>query len=203
MAYPDFDDPMYEKLRDISSELLLPNLQLIPPNTMRATSRRTRRFIESYLTGLNYEFGKDLLWREYPTDRARQLLPSDFWDVRGVLAGANAGESAETVSGARKDIVPLDTCVAASLLGTHRNPLRPPGEPTSSQSAATCSRNIQIRSSTRRRPTSREERRLGTPRPSDDPVIAPVASDVDVHRDQASRSSRRRSSRTFVSSAST
>jgi hypothetical protein len=30
MAYPDFEDPMYEKLRDISSELLIPNLHLIP-----------------------------------------------------------------------------------------------------------------------------------------------------------------------------
>jgi hypothetical protein len=34
MAYPDFEDPMYKGLSDISSELLLPNLKLIPPNTI-------------------------------------------------------------------------------------------------------------------------------------------------------------------------
>ncbi len=125
MAYPDFDDPMYEKLRDISSELLLPNLQLIPPNSITLLETNPP-FIEAYLTGINCEFGKELLWREYPTDQRGSYF-RQFWDTRGILA-APAGVSASEVSERSKDITPLDTWTQASALGTHRNPKRPPGE---------------------------------------------------------------------------
>src|SRR5262249_45843215 len=60
MAYPDFDDPMYEGLRDISPELLLPNIELIPQNTITLLDTNPP-FIESYMVGLNCEFGKELL----------------------------------------------------------------------------------------------------------------------------------------------
>jgi hypothetical protein len=81
MAYPDFEDPMYEKLRDISSELLIPNLNLIPPNTISLLVTNPP-FIESYMVGLNHEFGKELLWREYPTDKRGSYF-RQFWDVKG------------------------------------------------------------------------------------------------------------------------
>jgi hypothetical protein len=55
-----FEDPMYEKQRDISSELLIPNLNLIPPNTISLLLTNPP-FIESYMVGLNHEFGKELL----------------------------------------------------------------------------------------------------------------------------------------------
>lgn len=125
MAYPDFDDPMYEKLRDLSTELLLPNLQLIPPNTITLL-RTNPSFIESYLVGLNFEFGRELLWREYPTDRRGSYF-RQFWDVRGIL-DPPAGASADEVSELGKDITPMDTWGQLSPLGTHRNPKRPPGE---------------------------------------------------------------------------
>lgn len=125
MAYPDFDDPMYEKLRDLSSELLLPNLKLIPPNSITLL-KTNPPFIEAYLTGLNFEFGKELLWREYPTDKRGSYF-RQFWDTRGILA-TEAGETDEAVSERSKDITPHDIWPLSSRLGAHRNPLRPAGE---------------------------------------------------------------------------
>ncbi|MCP3994241.1 MAG: hypothetical protein GY722_04125, partial [bacterium] len=125
MAYPDFDDPMYEKLRDLSSELLLPNLKLIPPNSITLLETNPP-FIEAYLTGLNFEFGRELLWREYPTDQRGSYF-RQFWDTRGILA-AKTDETNEGISERSKDITPHDTWPLSSYLGTHRNPQRPPGE---------------------------------------------------------------------------
>jgi hypothetical protein len=125
MAYPDFDDPMYEGLRDISPELLLPNIELIPQNTITLLESNPP-FIESYMVGLNCEFGKELLWREYPTDERGSYF-RQFWDLKGIIAMAPS-ESAAELSERSKDIVPIDTWPANSALGTHRNPKRGPGE---------------------------------------------------------------------------
>src|SRR5262249_50756870 len=46
MAHPDFEDAMYAPLRDISKELLIPNLDLIPPNTISVLETNPK-FIES------------------------------------------------------------------------------------------------------------------------------------------------------------
>ena len=60
MAHPEFPDPMYAALRDIDSEFLVPNLSLIPQNTI-GLLETNRRFIEAYMVGLNHEFGRELL----------------------------------------------------------------------------------------------------------------------------------------------
>ena len=125
MAYPDFADPMYEKLRDISSELFLPNLELIPPNTISLLVTNPE-FIESYMTGLNHEFGRELLWREYPTDQRGSYF-RQFWDVKGIIA-EDTGLSAEELADVYKDIEPLDEWPGLSHLGTHRNKKRPQGK---------------------------------------------------------------------------
>ena len=36
------------------------------------------------MVGLNHEFARELLWREYPTDQRGSYF-RQFWDVRGVL----------------------------------------------------------------------------------------------------------------------
>ena len=69
-------------LRDINKELLIPNLQLIPPNTISLLETNPK-FIESYMVGLNHEMGRELLWREYPTD-LRGSYFRQFWEVKGV-----------------------------------------------------------------------------------------------------------------------
>jgi hypothetical protein len=118
MAYPDFDDPMYEKLRDISPELLIPNLNLIPQNTISLLVTNPV-FIESYMVGLNHEFGKELLWKEYPTDERGSYF-RQFWDVKGIITN-ETGLTPEQLTEKYKDITPLDTWYNTSLLGKHNN----------------------------------------------------------------------------------
>ncbi|GAB3009722.1 hypothetical protein GCM10027051_08590 [Niabella terrae] len=117
MAYPDFEDPMYEKLRDISPELLIPNIKLIPPNTISLLVTNPP-FIESYMVGLNHEFGRELLWREYPTDQRGSYF-RQFWDVKGIITNED-NLSAEALSEAHKDIIPIDKWFSSSQLGHHK-----------------------------------------------------------------------------------
>ena len=118
MAYPDFEDPMYKKLTEISDELLLPNLKLIPPNTI-SLLKTNQKFIESYLVGLNHEMGRELLWREYPTDERGSYF-RQFWDVNGVIRPAEDQPPA-VLTEEYKDIKPIHTWPTTSLLGTHNN----------------------------------------------------------------------------------
>jgi hypothetical protein len=72
---------MYEPLRDLSQELLLPGLESVVANTVLGL-QTNRRFVEGYMLGLNFEMGRELLWRGYPTDQ-RGTYFDQFWDVRG------------------------------------------------------------------------------------------------------------------------
>ena len=83
MAYPKIDLPMYEPLKDISIELLLPNINLIPPNSITLIETN-QKFIEAYMVGLNHEFARKLLWRGYPTDQRGSYF-RQFWDVRSYI----------------------------------------------------------------------------------------------------------------------
>ncbi len=83
MEYPRIDLPMYEPLRDISPELFLPNIHLIEQNTI-SLLETNHKFIESYMVGLNHEFARELLWREFPTDQRGSYF-RQFWDVRAYL----------------------------------------------------------------------------------------------------------------------
>jgi hypothetical protein len=115
MAHPDFEDATYGQLRDISKELLIPNLDLIPPNTISLLETNPK-FIESYLVGLNHEMARELLWREYPTDQRGSYF-RQFWEVKGV-SNPDTPEDAEQL----KDITKLHSWPAASLLGEHKPP---------------------------------------------------------------------------------
>ena len=116
MAHPDFEDPMYAPLRDMGKELLLPNIQLIPPDTISLLETNPP-FIESYLVGLNHEMGRELLWREYPTD-LRGSYFRQFWDVKGIIApgAVNAAKDADDL----KDITKIHTWQSFTELGGHR-----------------------------------------------------------------------------------
>ncbi len=80
MAAPKFRQPMYEPLRDLSQELLLPGLETVPPNTVLGLETN-RRFVQAYMVGLNFEMGRELLWRGFPTDQ-RGTYFDQFWDTR-------------------------------------------------------------------------------------------------------------------------
>lgn len=78
MAYPEFHRPMSERLIELTPEFLLPGLENVPPNTVTLVQPNSR-FIEAFMVGLNHEMGRELLWREYPTDR-RGTYFKYFWD---------------------------------------------------------------------------------------------------------------------------
>ena len=81
MAYPQIDTPMYRPLVDRSSELFLPQLNLIEQNSLTLLETN-QRFIEAYMVGLNHEFARELLWREYPTDQRGSVLPAVLGRLR-------------------------------------------------------------------------------------------------------------------------
>jgi hypothetical protein len=82
MAAPTFPQPMYEPLRDISTDWILAGLGDLPPDVV-ALGRPNERFIESYMLGANDEMGRTLLFNEYPTDQRGSYF-RQFFDVKGV-----------------------------------------------------------------------------------------------------------------------
>ncbi|MFY9579201.1 MAG: hypothetical protein WAQ33_07730, partial [Gaiellaceae bacterium] len=81
MGCPQFLDPMWEAMRELGRGWFLPGLELVPPDT--ATLVRTNPvFVASHLVGLNHEFMRELLWREYPTD-LRGTAFKRFWGRTG------------------------------------------------------------------------------------------------------------------------
>jgi predicted XRE-type DNA-binding protein len=111
MAYPRFDRPMYEALRDISQELLLPGLEAIKPNTVTLLETNPR-FIEAYMVGLNHEMARELLWREYLTDQRGSYF-RQFWDVRGRIPPPQTPQERELL----KDIPEVHRWPATNDLG--------------------------------------------------------------------------------------
>lgn len=117
-AYPVFDMPMYKPLIDISTELFLPNLHLIEDNSITLLETN-QRFIEAYMVGLNHEFGRELMWREYPTDQRGSYF-RQFWDVSAFLDPLPASER-DAQREKLRDITPLHLWSRSSALGEHDN----------------------------------------------------------------------------------
>jgi hypothetical protein len=115
MAYPEFDTPMYEPLKNISSELFLPNIGLIAENSVTLLETN-QKFIESYMVGLNHEFARELLWREYPTDQRGSYF-RQFWDPSTHFDTDNL--DAEALREKLRDIPRLDRWSRSSPLGAH------------------------------------------------------------------------------------
>jgi hypothetical protein len=115
MAYPVIDLPMYEPLKNLSSEYFLPNINLIEPNSITLL-KTNQRFIESYMVGLNHEFARELLWREYPTDQRGSTF-RQFWDVRSFFNADNLDD--EALKESLRDIPPLHQWLKSSELGDH------------------------------------------------------------------------------------
>jgi hypothetical protein len=78
MVAPEFKRPMYEGLRDFDREWLVPGLGTIPQTDFLTLLSTNSAFTEAFLVGLNDEFGRELLWREYPTDQ-RGTYFKRFW----------------------------------------------------------------------------------------------------------------------------
>jgi hypothetical protein len=74
---PTFPQPMYEPLRDLAQDLLLPGLESVQPDTVLGLETN-RRFVEAYMVGLNVEMGRELLWRGFPTNQLGTCF-DHFW----------------------------------------------------------------------------------------------------------------------------
>jgi hypothetical protein len=81
LAAPEFPEPMYEH---VPVDWLVPGLGVMPDDAVGILEVNSA-FVEAFMTGLNHEFARELLWREYPTDQ-RGTSFRQFWDVRGTGA---------------------------------------------------------------------------------------------------------------------
>jgi hypothetical protein len=122
--YPRIDEPMYRPLKELGDELFVPNLNLIEKDSVVALETN-QDFIEAYMVGVNHEFSRELLWREYPTDM-RGTYFRQFWDVTAHFDPA--ASDAEAQREKLYDIPPIHTWRRISKLGEHDNRQPNPGE---------------------------------------------------------------------------
>jgi hypothetical protein len=128
MAYPKIDLPMYEPLEERSVERLLPNINKIQRNSI-TLMETNQRFIEAYMVGLNHEFARKLLWREYPTDQRGSYF-RQFWSVGDTID--SEGLSEDALKEKLYDIPEIHRWDPTSALGDHNNRAAP-GEPAAPQ----------------------------------------------------------------------
>ncbi len=83
VAAPEFHQSMYEPLRDISQELVLPGIEFIPQNTLGLVITN-QEFIESYMVGLSTAFSEEALFREMPIALNATYF-RQFWDVKDLV----------------------------------------------------------------------------------------------------------------------
>jgi hypothetical protein len=77
LAAPVFPRPAWQYVRDQAPGLLLPGLQALPQDSV-TLAETNPAFAEAFLTGLNHELARELLWREYPTDQRGSCFRR-FW----------------------------------------------------------------------------------------------------------------------------
>jgi len=80
-AAPKFPQAMYEPLAELSPEWMLPGIASVTPNTA-ILLQPNPGFVEAYLVGLNEEFARELLWRQFPAER-RETWFQNFWSAGG------------------------------------------------------------------------------------------------------------------------
>jgi hypothetical protein len=119
MAAPDFPQPMYQPLRDLSPDYVLPGVELVPPDTLGLLVAN-RRFIEGYMVGLNYEMARQLLWNDYPTDQRGSYF-RQFWDVSAYVPQPGDPSDPVQLQEKLKDIPPIHTWPLPTGLGDHPN----------------------------------------------------------------------------------
>lgn len=78
MAYPEYIEPSFFYLRQLSEDYILPSAGEIKKNTISVLANNLQ-FEESFLAGMNTEMGRELMWREYPTDQRGSYFRK-FWD---------------------------------------------------------------------------------------------------------------------------
>jgi hypothetical protein len=119
MAYPVFDQPMYEPLRDMSQDFLLPGLAAVPPDTL-GLLQTNEVFIEAYMVGMNVAMERELLWEEYPCDQRGSPF-RQFWDVRSYVPTATDPTDPGKLKEMLRDVPAIHTWPANNSLGNNSN----------------------------------------------------------------------------------
>ena|SRR5271165_4528913 len=119
MAAPDFPQPMFAPLRDLSPDYLLPGVDAIPTNSL-GVLQTNQKFIEAYMAGLNHEMSRQLLWNAYPSDQRGSYF-RQFWDVSAYVPQPGDPADPDQLAEKLKDIPPIHTWALPSLLGRHPN----------------------------------------------------------------------------------
>lgn len=101
---PEFPQPMYAALRDLSQDWLLPGLDKVPANTVSLLVTN-QRMIEAFMVGLNHEMARECTWNEFPFTDWRWTSFRQFWDPAGAVAPPGQTVDPETL----KDIEPIHT----------------------------------------------------------------------------------------------
>jgi hypothetical protein len=118
MTYPVFDIPTFQPLLDLSVDAFVPNLNLLPPNSLTLLENN-HEFIESYMVGLNHEMAREMLWREFPTDQ-RGTPFRQFWDPVTALPEPGVSPAERRERG--YDIPPIHLWSPDARLGENANP---------------------------------------------------------------------------------
>ena len=84
------------------------------------------------MVGLNHEFARKLLWRDYPTDQRGSYF-RQFWDVRGYID--SEGLSDDPLKEKLYDIPELHRWAPTSKLGEHNNRRKRPAKPARTRRA--------------------------------------------------------------------
>jgi hypothetical protein len=119
MAAPEFPQPMYAPLRDLSPDYVLPGVELVPPDSL-GILLTNHRFIEGYMVGLNHEMARQLLWNDYPTDQRGSYF-RQFWDVSAYVPQPSDPTDPKVLKELLKDIPPINTWPVPTSLGSHPN----------------------------------------------------------------------------------
>jgi hypothetical protein len=119
MAAPTFPQPMYEPLRNLSPDYVLPGVEFVKPDTLGLLLTNPR-FIEGYMVGLNFEMARQLLWNAYPTDQRGSYF-RQFWDVSAYVPQPSDPSDPAALADLLKDIPPINTWPQPTSLGNHPN----------------------------------------------------------------------------------
>jgi hypothetical protein len=119
MAYPEFPQPMYLPLGDLSQEYLLAGLKFIPPDTLTLLETN-EQFVEAYLVGLNNEMSRQLLWNGFPTDQRGSYF-RQFWDVSAYVQTPADPADPDALREKLRDIRPIHQWPTSQPLGSNQN----------------------------------------------------------------------------------
>lgn len=121
---PKIENPMYYPLSKLSLDFILPGVGELENNII-FLMEENRKFIESYMVGLNHEMNRELVWREYPTDQKSTIF-EHFWDYASLETNPDSNNPEE-----KKPRTDIDEIINwKEKLGINKADVSTPGDST-------------------------------------------------------------------------